>query len=74
MSLRDLFATITPNPDLIGRVSVTKDDIDPKKLDAYESKLRRARAYLTERNLKVRPICRTLPEETCLPTGVNKRN
>lgn len=62
MSLRDLFNVIQPNPDLVGLVRVTRDEIDQDKLDLYESKLRRARAYLTERNLKVRPICRTLPE------------
>lgn len=60
--MRDLFTVFSANPDLIGRVSVMKDDVEPAKLDAYETKLRRARAYLTERNLTVRPICRTLQE------------
>lgn len=61
--LRDLFATDTPNPDLIGRVAVTREDIEPDRLEKLEAKRRRARQYLTDRHIEVRPICRTLPKE-----------
>lgn len=60
--IRDLFNAITANPDLVGQVRVMKDDIEPERLEAHETKLRRARAYLTERNLTVRPLRRTLTE------------
>lgn len=61
--IRALFDAIAPNPDLVGQVKVMKEDVEPAKLDAYDQKLRRARAYLEERNLKPRPICRTLNTE-----------
>ena len=46
----------TPNPDVIGIVRLTKDDIDADKLREHHKKLRRARAYIRLRKLSVRPL------------------
>lgn len=59
----NLFTHATANPDVLGQVRITADDIPQEQRDAHESKLRRARQYLAERNLTIRPIIRARGEQ-----------
>lgn len=57
-----LFGYDTPNPDVIGRVRLTHDEIDAEAQERHRKKLRRARAYIRLRKLSVRPLYNTKGE------------
>jgi hypothetical protein len=51
------------NPDLVGQVKLTADDIDPERAQAYQEKLDHARDYLKRRGLQQVPLYRTKSTE-----------
>lgn len=51
-----LFGYDTPNPDVIGRVRLTTEEIDTEAQERHRRKLRRARAYIRLRKLTVQPL------------------
>ena len=53
MSIFDWLWEPSANPDLIGRVKVTAEDVDPEAAKKLEEKRRKARDYIERKGIRI---------------------
>ena len=66
--LERLFSHRTPNPETVGQVKMTKDEVDPEALARLNAKFETAQAYIRERGIVMKPLYNKLKTVPYDPT------